>query len=246
MLFGVTHKIYREVYPMAEKTNIILVHGAWGDGGHWRNVIPTLLDRGHNVTAVQIPLTSLDEDVARVRQLADDQDGPTILVGHSYGGAVITGAGDSENVKGLVYIAAFAPDEGESLGQLLGEGEEGEGAGGSAIAPDDHGYLWIDKDKFQWAFAEDVDDEDARVMAVTQKPIAGAIFETGMTNPAWKNKPVWYQVSSNDRMIPPSVERMMAKRMNPVKAIELEASHASLASQPYKVAELILDAAESL
>ncbi len=159
---------------MAEKVNIVLVHGAWGDGSHWRHVIPTLHNAGHRVVAVQNPLTSLADDVDRTRKVAESMDGPTLLVGHSYGGAVITGAGHAENVVGLVYIAAFAPDEGDSLGSIFARTDQP--AGAANIAPDAEGFLWIAPDKFQESFSQDLDDTEALVMALTQKPIAGQCF----------------------------------------------------------------------
>lgn len=191
---------------MAEKVNIVLVHGAWGDGSHWRHVIPTLHNAGHRVIAVQNPLTSLADDVDRTRKLAESMDGPTLLVGHSYGGAVITGAGHAENVVGLVYIAAFAPDEGDSLGSIFARTDQP--AGAANIAPDAEGFLWIAPDKFQESFSQDLDDTEALVMALTQKPIAGQCFSDPSGPPAWRGKPSWYQVSGQDRMIPPGNRAM--------------------------------------
>lgn len=228
---------------MAGKPNILLVHGAWGDGSHWRGVIPPLHAKGYKVTAVQNPLTSLADDVERTRKLAEAQDGPTLLVGHSYGGAVITGAGHAANVVGLVYVAAFAPDEGDSLGALLGREAS---PGGAAIRPDKEGFLWIAQDQFQANFCQDLDETDALVMAVTQKPIAGRCFEDKSGPPAWKAKPSWYQASSSDRMIPPTTQTWMAQRLAPRKIITLDASHASLASHPAEIAALIEEAASSV
>lgn len=224
--------------------NIVLVHGAWGDGSHWRGVIPILAARGFNVTAVQNPLTSLDDDIHKTRTLLSQQDGPTLLVGHSYGGAVISGAGHHENVAGLVYIAAFAPDEGENLGQLLTRG--GHEVPEGLLKPDDDGFLWLDFSAFGQGFAQDLEDDEVLVMARTQKPIAGRCFEDAAGAPAWRSKPTWYQISNEDRMIPPENEAFMSDRMAPRKTINLDASHASLASQPEAVAELILEAADSL
>lgn len=229
---------------MSHKPNIVLVHGAWGDGTHWRKVIPALVEAGHHVVAVQNPLTSLADDVERTRKLAESLEGPTLLVGHSYGGAVITGAGHADNVVGLVYIAAFAPDEGDSLGSLLAR--DGDPDSPPPIAPDADGFLWVSQEGFHDAFAQDLDATESLVMAVAQKPIAGRCFADESGAPAWKVKPSWYQVSSEDRMIPPVTERWMAERMNPRRVIELDASHASLASRPDEVVALILEAAESL
>ena len=229
---------------MTEKVNIVLVHGAWGDGSHWRHVIPTLHNAGHRVVAVQNPLTSLADDVDRTGKLAESMDGPTLLVGHSYGGAVITGAGHAENVVGLVYIAAFAPDEGDSLGSIFARTDQP--AGAANIAPDAEGFLWIAPDKFQESFSQDLDDTEALVMALTQKPIAGQCFSDPSGPPAWRGKPSWYQVSGQDRMIPPETERWMAERIGAREIEELDAGHASLASHPHEVTQLILRAAAEL
>lgn len=222
---------------------IILVHGAWGDGSHWKGVIPKLTEAGYKVRAVQNPLTSLADDVQKTKDLIDAQDGKVLLVGHSYGGAVITAAGNHEKVVGLVYIAAFAPGEGEALGGLLAKRPT---SGGGSIAPDSKGFLWIKYDEFQREFCPDVNDNDALVMSLSQKAISGQCFGDTMSNPSWKKLPVWYQVSQEDKMIHPGTQREMAARMNPKKIIELKASHASLASKPNEVSELIIEAAVSL
>ncbi|QSQ17640.1 alpha/beta fold hydrolase [Myxococcus landrumensis] len=224
--------------------NILLVHGAWGDGSNWSRVIPLLLSQGFHVTAVQNPLTSLADDVANTRRILGLQRGPTLLVGHSYGGAVITEAGnDSPLVTGLVYIAAFAPDAGEGLGDLLGRGQPP--PGGANIYPDPDGFLWIKQEGFRESFAQDLGEMDARVLGVAQRPIAGRCFSDKVTRPAWKVKPSWYQVSEQDRMIPPDTERFMAQRMRATTR-SLPASHASLVSQPAEVSKLILEAAASV
>lgn len=224
--------------------NILLVHGAWGDGSHWRHVIPPLHAKGYNVVAVQNPLTSLADDIDRTSRLAAAQDAPTLLVGHSYGGAVITGAGHTSNVVGLVYIAAFAPDEGDSLGSIFARRDPPSGAGN--IRPDKDGFLWINPDKFRESFCPDLDETEALVMALTQKPIAGRCFDDKSGPPAWKTKPSWYQASANDHMIPPETEQWMAERIKPKKTITLEASHASLASRPNEIVALIEEAARAL
>ncbi|MBX9588156.1 MAG: alpha/beta hydrolase [Hyphomonadaceae bacterium] len=229
---------------MASQKNILLVHGAWGDGSHWRHVIPPLHVKGYRVSAVQNPLTSLPDDIDRTRKLAAAQDGPTLLVGHSYGGAVITGAGHAPNVVGLVYVAAFAPDEGDSLGSIFARREPPPGAGN--IRPDSDGFLWIARDKFRESFGQDLDEEEALVMALTQKPIAARCFEDKSGPPAWKGKPSWYQVSADDRMIPPETEEWMAERIQPRKTITLQASHASLASHADDIVALIEEAANTL
>lgn len=227
-----------------ERTNIVLVHGAWGDASHWRAVIPLLHARDYHVVAVQNPLTSLADDIHRTRTLAEAQDGPTLLVGHSYGGAVITGAGYATNVAGLVYIAAFAPDEGESLGSIFARQAPPPGA--AHIRPDKEGFLWLDRDAFRESFGGDLGETEALVMAVTQKPIAARCFEDQSGPPAWKTKPSWYQVSSEDRMIPPEAQQWMAHRLKTQKTITLAASHASLASHAKEVADLIDEAAQSV
>lgn len=228
---------------MTIKPNILLVHGAWGDGSHWRHVIPPLYGNGYRVSAVQNPLTSLIDDIDRTSKLAAAQDGPTLLVGHSYGGAVITGAGHTPNVVGLVYVAAFAPDEGDSLGSIFARRAPPPGAGN--IRPDKNGFLWVAPDKFRESFCEDLDETEALVMALTQKPIAARCFEDKSGPPAWKGKPSWYQISARDHMIPPETQNWMAERINPKKTITLQASHASLASHADEIVALIEEAAGS-
>ena len=226
------------------KPNIVLVHGAWGDGSHWRHVIPLLAAKGYHVTAVQNPLTSLPDDIDRTSKLAAAQDGPTLLVGHSYGGMVISGAGHTPNVVGLVYVAAFAPDEGESLGSIFGQRDPPSGA--ASIRPDKYGFLWIAPELFHQSFCQDLNAEEALVMAVAQKPIAARCFEDKSGAPAWKTKPSWYQISSEDHMIPPATELAFTQRMQPRQTITLPASHASLASRPTEIAALIDSAATSV
>jgi pimeloyl-ACP methyl ester carboxylesterase len=226
---------------MEPKTNVVLVHGAWADGSTWSKVIPLLDKKGFNVTAVQIPLTSLEDDIAVTRNALAAQKGKTILVGHSYGGAVITGAAnDAPNVTALVYIAAFGLDEGESLEDLSKQGTPP--AGAAQIRPDEHGFLWIDRDGFAQAFAADVDRAEAHIMAVTQRPLSIKSFVSKSGPPAWKHIPSWYLVSSNDRMIPPQAEELMAKRMG-ASVRTVAASHASMVSHPREVADIICAAA---
>lgn len=229
---------------MSSKPAIVLVHGFWGGAAHWGNVIVELHKRGYGeLYAVENPLTSLADDAARTRQMVQQIDGPVLLVGHSYGGAVITEAGDLPNVVGLVYVAAFAPDAGESPGQLT---EQLPPAAAANLAPDSDGYLWIKQDKFRESFAQDLPEDAALIMAVTQKAPLASTFGDAITAPAWRVKPSWYQVSTQDRMINPENERKMAQRMNPRKTIELDSSHASLASQPVAIADLISEAVEEL
>lgn len=185
---------------MAATTNVVLVHGAFADASSWRRVIPLLQQNGCHVVAVQNPLTSLMDDVAATRRVIDAIPGPVTLVGHSYGGAVIGVAGNAPNVRSLVYIAAFAPDEGESLGEL--------GMRYPSLAsvkdyrPDTAGFLSVAPEAFPQDFAADVDREQAQVMAVTQRPVAAAVFGTKAPAPAWRKLPTFYQVSENDGMIP--------------------------------------------
>lgn len=223
---------------------IILVHGAWGDGSHWQHVIPILNSKGYKVRAVQNPLTSLKDDINKTTDLINAQESKVLLVGHSYGGAVITGAGNHDKVAGLVYIAAFAPDTGESLGSIFERREKPIGAG--SIRPDEQGFLWLKYDEFHDSFCQDLSEKEALVMSLSQHPIHGQCFGDQMGEPAWKHKPTWYQVSDQDRMIPPETEKEMAERMNPKKIIHLKSSHTSLASQANKVSELIIEAAESV
>jgi len=229
---------------MESKTNVVLVHGAWADGSSWSKVIPALQEKGFNVSAVQIPLTSLTDDIVVTRNMLALQKGPTVLVGHSYGGAVITGAANNApNVTALVYIAAFGLDEGESLDGLSKQGPAT--AGASQIRPDSYGFLWIDPNAFPQVFAADVDPVEARVMAAVQKPLSIKSFTEKSGAPAWKHIKSWYLVSTNDQMIPPQAEEFMAKRMG-ATVRSVPASHASMVSHPKEVVELIEMAAESL
>jgi len=220
--------------------NIVLVHGAFADGSSWNKVIRLLQAKDYNVTAVQQPLTSLEEDVAITRHVLSMQPRPAILVGHSYGGVIITVAGNEPNVSGLVYIAAYAPDEGESIKEL--KSKFAAGAGGAHVHPDDQGYAWIERAAFPECFAGDVDPEEARVMAAVQMP--WKVPANKISNPAWRSRPSWYQVSERDLMINPELQHFMAKRIG-AKTISLDASHASAVSCPREIADLIMDAANS-
>jgi pimeloyl-ACP methyl ester carboxylesterase len=224
--------------------NVLLVHGAWADGSSWGGVIPLLRERGHNAVAVQLSLNSLADDVAHTRQvLVDRLQGPTVLVGHSYGGAVISGAAAGQsNVIALVYASAFAPDEGESLGGLSGRYPAA--PLGDHLQPDSRGKLWIDPAKYNEVFCQDVDAMQAGVMAATQGPLAGAIFGEKAGPAAWHTVPSWYFVSTDDRAIAPDLERFMAGRMG-ASTIEVASSHASPVSHPHEVADLIFAAARA-
>lgn len=223
---------------------IILVHGFWGGAAHWAKVIVELTSQGHsNLRAVELPLTSLADDAERLKKMIAQQEGDVLLVGHSYGGAVITEAGNQPNVAGLVYIAAFAPDAGESPGSLS---ETFPPAAFENITPDSDGYLWLKPDQYHSSFCQDLTEEEALVMAVTQKAPLGSTFGNEISVPAWKTKPSWYQISSQDHMINPDNQKMMSERLNAKKIITLDASHASLASRPKEISDLIAEAAQSL
>jgi pimeloyl-ACP methyl ester carboxylesterase len=216
--------------------NVVLVHGAWSDGSGWLKVIPLLQAAGHNVVAVQNQMLGLDADAKNTRATIDAMLGPTVVVGHSYGGAVITAAAyGANNVSALVYIAAFAPDEGEAVGAFP------PGAGARFIAPGPGGLLYVDRANFPACFAGDLPLAEAQALAAVQRPVAGQIFADKMGPPAWKQIKSWYQVSENDQMIPADTERMMAARAK-ATTISLQSSHASLVSHPSQVAELILRA----
>ncbi len=229
---------------MNKDVNIMLVHGAWADGSSWSKIIPLLQAQGFNVTAAQIPLTSLEDDIAVTRRLLSMQKGPTVLVGHSYGGAVISGAAtETPDVKALVYITAFGLDEGESLDSL---GKQGPPSPGSkAIWPDDNGFLWIDRDGFHDAFAADATPTEAAVMAAVQRPLSVASFTAKEAVPAWKTIPSWYLVCTDDHMIPPPAQEFFAKRMN-ATVLSVPTSHARFVSRPHDVAKIISLAAASL
>ncbi|MEO8406032.1 MAG: alpha/beta hydrolase [Chitinophagaceae bacterium] len=229
---------------MPNKPSIVLVHGAWADGSSWNKIIPQLEEAGYNVVATQHPLTTLADDAEITRRLCEAQTGAVLLVGHSYGGAVITeAAGKCPNVTALVYIAAFGPDAGESLTSLSAGGAPPPGA--AAIRPDKYGRLWLDKALFNENFCGDVEDEEANTLAATQKPISVQCFQDTITNAGWKNLPNWYMIAANDRMIPPAAEQFMAERMK-AKIIFLPSSHVPMISHPDEVADFILQAARSI
>lgn len=230
---------------MTSKPVIVLVHGFWGGAAHWSKVIVELDRMGYEpVRAVENPLTSLADDANRTRKMIGQQKGPVLLVGHSYGGAVITEAGNEPNVVGLVYIAAFAPDAGESLSEIAQAAPPP--AGAASVAPDSDGYVWINPAKFRESFCQDLPADEALVMAVTQKAPVGSTFGDKVTAPAWRNKPSWYQISSEDRMIHPENQKRMSARLGARKTISLNAGHASLASRPREVTALIDEAATAL
>ena len=224
------------------KPSIVLVHGAFADGSGWSHVIPLLEKEGYAVTAVQNPLKSFEADVETTKRVVASQTGPVVLVGHSYGGAVITAASvGASNVKALVYVAAFGPDSGEALGPLL---EKYPSLIGAALVPDAAGYLYIDRAKFNEAFAKDVNPTEQRVMAATQKPINSVIFGHVFGTPGWKTVPSWYLVASQDNAINPELQRMFANRMK-AKTTEVAASHVPFISKPEATAKVILEAAKA-
>ena len=221
-------------------TNIILVHGGWADGSSWGKVITILKNSGHRVVAVNMPLHNLADDVATVKRAIELVGKPVLLVGHSYGGEVITNAGyNNPNVTGLVYIAAFAPDEGQSLSTFVTPKDFPEGF----LILDNSGLAYINPTMFHDRFAQDVDPTEAYIMAVAQKPFNASTFAEKSGPPAWKQLPTWYQISSSDHMIPPEAQQKFAKQMN-ATTISLNASHASYVSHPDQIAKLILDAAK--
>ncbi len=227
---------------ISTKPSIVLIHGAFADASGWQKIILALEEKGFPVTAVQVPLKSLADDVATTVRALQSQKGDVVLVGHSYGGAVITGA-TSANVKALVYVSAFAPDQGEALGPLIES--QAPSSLTPAIVPDSAGFLYIDRTKFRSVFAADVSDSEAAVMAATQKPISGAIFGEPSGPAAWKTVPSWYIVAKQDHAINPDLERFFAKRMK-AKTTELDSSHVPFISQPAEVVKIIEDAAGSL
>jgi pimeloyl-ACP methyl ester carboxylesterase len=229
---------------MSSLPNIVLVHGAWADGSCWSAVIEDLQAEGYHVTAPQFPLAALSGDVARLREVLARQDGPTIVVGHSYGGQVMTALGeDAPNVVGLVYIAAFGLDEGESLGALLAQGPPT--AATANLAIDEQGFAWLPEDDFVGHFAADVDPVEAKVMFAVQQPIAGSAFGEVMGVPAWKSQPSWYLVAANDEAIPPDAERGFAARMG-ATTVEAASSHVAMVSHPEDVLGLVRAAAGAL
>ncbi|MEC5409846.1 alpha/beta hydrolase [Paraburkholderia sp. MPAMCS5] len=229
---------------MNKEPVILLVHGFWGGAAHWSKVIVELARKGCTaVRAVEVPLTSLADDVERTRKMIAQQNAPVLLVGHSYGGAVITQAGNHPNVAGLVYIAAFAPDEGESPGGIT---QQHPPAAAANLEPDSDGYLWLKPEKFHESFCQDLPADEALAMALTQKAPLASTFGDSIASPAWKTKPSWYQISSEDRMISPENQRAMSGRLGARKIVTLDASHASLSSRAAEVTALIAEAAGDL
>ncbi len=223
--------------------NIVLVHGGFVDGAGWEGVYKALKADGYNVSIVQNPTISLEGDVATTKRVLAAQDGPAILVGHSYGGAVITEAGNDPKVAGLVYITAFAPDKGESVATLIKDPPPG--APVPPILPPQDGYVLLDNAKFAASFAGDVNAEKAAFMADSQVPWGVEAFSGKISEPAWKKKPSWYLIATDDKMIPPDAQRAMSKRAGST-VVEVKGSHAIYVSQPKAVASLIEQAAKSV
>jgi pimeloyl-ACP methyl ester carboxylesterase len=223
--------------------NVVLVHGAWADGSSWAKIIPLLQAKGLQCAASHSPLTSVAEDVAAANRLINAQDGPVLLVGHSYGGAVITEAGNNPKVVGMVYVAAFAPDEGETCGALAQKYPAAPLFG--EIRPIEDGFLMLSSKGVTEDFAQDLSAEEKTMLIAIQSPTQGAILGTPITKAAWRTKPSWFVIASNDRAISPEQEMATAKRMN-AKSVTLATSHVPMLSQPQKVADFIIEAAASI
>ena len=229
---------------MTTLPNIVLVHGAWADGSSWSAVIERLQADGYIVTAPQFPLTTLAANVARLRQVLARQSGPTIVVGHSYGGQIVTALGtDAPNVVGLVYIAAFGLDQGESIGALLEEGPPGPALAHLSI--DQQGFAWLPEDDFVHHFAADVNPVKAKVMYAVQQPLSWSALEDVMGVPTWKSLPTWFLVADGDQTIPPDAERLFAKRMG-ATTVEIATNHVAMVSHPDDVVKLIETAARAV
>ena len=225
---------------MTDVRNVVLVHGGFLDGSGWRGVYDLLTADGFNVSVVQNQTLSLESDVETTHQVLDQQDGPAILVGHSYGGVVITEAGRHERVAGLVYIAAFAPDAGESVNALIADPPPG--APVPPILPPVDGFLFLDRGKFADSFAADLPADDGAFMADSQVPWGLEALNGAITEPAWRSKPSWYLVATDDRMIPPPAQRAMSERAGSTVA-DAAGSHSIYVSQPHATADLIKQAA---
>lgn len=227
--------------PNSNKLSIVLVHGAFSDGSSWKKIISIFENEGFTVTAVQNPLRSLAEDVATTKRVIDAQKGDVVLVGHSYGGSVITdAAAGNDKVKALVYVAAFAPEAGETVGGLIGKFPPADL--GTALAPDSASFLYIDRTKFHHVFAEDIPEWEASIMAAAQKPIAASAFGESTTSATWKTVPSWYVVTTLDHAVNPELQRFMAKRIG-AQITELKASHVPFLSQPEEISRVIKAAA---
>jgi pimeloyl-ACP methyl ester carboxylesterase len=229
---------------MTTLPNIVLVHGAWADGSSWSTVIERLQADGYTVTAPQFPLTTLAENVARLRQVLARQTGPTIVAGHSYGGQIVTALGtDAPGVVGLVYISAFGLDQGESIGALLAQGPPTPALAHLII--DQQGFAWLPEDDFVHHFAADVDPVKAKVMHAVQQPLSTTALDDVMGVPAWKSLPSWFLIADGDQTIPPDAERLFAKRMG-ATTVEVPTNHVAMVSHPDDVVKLIETAAQAV
>jgi pimeloyl-ACP methyl ester carboxylesterase len=229
---------------MADQPNIVLVHGAWADGSSWSAAIDRLQAAGFRVTAPQFPMTKLADDVSRLRQVLARQDGPTVVAGHSYGGQIITALGeDAPNVVGLVYIAGFGLDEGESIGALLGQGPPTPALAHLDI--DEQGFAWLPEDDFVNHFAADVDPSKARVMHAVQQPLHASALDEVMGTPAWKSLPSWFLVAEGDQAIPPDAQRQFSARMG-ATTTEVPTNHVAMVSHPEEVVAMIETAAAAV
>jgi pimeloyl-ACP methyl ester carboxylesterase len=237
---GVGSLLQRSLVVKQHIKNVVLVHGAFADGSGWEAVANILTKDGYKVSVAQPPETSYAEDQKYTKAAIDAMDGPVVLVGHSYGGSIITEAGNHPNVVALVYIAAFALDEGESCASI----EQALPQASKAFKPDSNGLWWIEQEHFAADFAADIPPEKAAFMAISQVPISTDAFTHKVTKPAWKTKPTWYMVATGDRSINPDQERMMAKRAN-AKMVEVNSSHVAYMSHPKETARLIEEAATS-
>jgi pimeloyl-ACP methyl ester carboxylesterase len=233
----------QDVQDMATNgANIVLVHGLWADGSSWSKVIPILKNAGHKVIAVQLPLHSLADDVATVKRAIDLVGGPTIVVGHSFGGFIITNAAyNNQNVTGLVYVSAFAPDEGESAVNFVPV----ESLPPGLLVSDSGGFAYLNPEMFHGAFIQNANATEAETLAAVQKPAHQSLFTEKSGPPAWKQLPTWFEVSEGDHIIPPDAQRNFAKRMN-ATTISLNSSHASLVTHPDEIAEITLNATKGV
>lgn len=233
--------VHAQVQSPANDTTVVLVHGAFADGSSWNKIIPLLQAKGLKVVSVQNPLTSLGDDVAAAQRVIDAQTGKVVLVGHSWGGTVITQAGTSDKVKALVYVAAFAPSEGQATGELGKDYPVP--AGIATLKADASGFLYLPDASVATNFAQDLPAAETKLIAATQGPIFGKAFGEAVTVASWKNKPNYYIVAGKDRMIDPSLQQAFAKKINAVTTT-LDASHVPMLSQPKKVADVIIAAAK--
>lgn len=225
-----------------DNVNVVLVHGAWADGSSWSKVIQGLKAQGVNAVAAPLPLTSLSDDVAALDRTLERIDGPVVVVGHAYAGAVI-GATRAENVAGLVYVAALAPDEGETVADVFYRGETHPEA--PKLAPDSHGLIWLPADAFPAAFAQDATPQELALLAAVQRPIAAACIGEKVARPLWKDRPSWYLVAAEDRMISPATQHFMADRMGAEVRVA-EVDHAPIITAPDTVTNVIVEAVHAV